>query len=136
MSQRNMLFERGLTGFSGLTSFCFIFFAVNVLTAEAAPYQQKLFAYVAAGYGIANIYLLSAAWGGGRPWQSWAGKLIALCFLGAYLLERWREGIESGIHYLGIFGLAGVLWLNWYALVALSRRRSGRPAAPTRRKGR
>lgn len=116
MNRHESIFSAGLIVFSILTSFGIVFYAMGILTAGTVPEWDKSFAYVAAGYGLGNVYILSAAWRTGAPWTDWANKLIACCFMGVYLIDMWRTGVESGLEYLGAVCLAGVVWLNWYAV--------------------
>ena len=105
-----------LAVFSVLTSFVFIYYGLGVLTAEYAPEWTKIFAYGAAGYGVGNIYILSWAWRTGREWAVWANKLIALCFFGLFIMNKWRTGVDSGLEYVSVLGMAVILWLNWFAV--------------------
>ena len=123
MTAQDSTLTTGLAIFSGLTSFVFVYYAVGILTAAHAPEWDEVFAYVTAGYGLGNIYILSAAWRGGASWPLWANKLIAFCFFGVFLLDMWKTGVENPLEYLGALGVAGVLWLNWYAVKQICRRR-------------
>ncbi len=116
MKSQDSFFTTGLAIFSGLSSFVFVYYALGILTAPAAPEWDKVFAYVTAGYGLGNIYILSAAWRGGGTWPAWANKLFAFCFFGVFLLDMWKTGVESSLEYVGALGVAGVLWLNWFAV--------------------
>ena len=73
-------------------------------------------AYVAGGYGLANIYILSWAWRNQAAWALWANKFFALCFLGVLLVDTLSQGIENLTQVLVLLGLACVLTINWYAL--------------------
>jgi hypothetical protein len=121
MNRQYSLFLTGLAVFSGLTSFMFVYYGVSILTSEFATEWAKVFAYVSVGYGLGNIYILSSAWRGSGTWPAWAGKLIAICFFGVFLMDKWKTGLEGDLEYLGILIVAGVLWLNWFAVKKLSR---------------
>ncbi len=116
MKQQDSMFTKGLALFSGLTSFGFVYYAVGIWTAAHAPEWDKVFAYVAAGYGLGNVYILSAAWRNQSTWPAWANKLIAFCFFGVFLMDMWKTGVASGLEYVGALGVACVLWLNWFAV--------------------
>lgn len=122
MKQQNSFFETGLAVFSGLTSFVFVYYAVGVLNAVHVPEWDKVFGYVTIGYGLGNIYILSASWRFQSSWTLWANKLIALCFLGVFLMDMWRTGVKSPLEYVGALGVAGVLWLNWFTVKKLTQR--------------
>ncbi len=115
MPRNDMPFIKGLALFSGLASFVFVYFAMGILTAPDVPEWDRVFAYVTAGYGLGNVYILSAAWRGGGTWPIWVYKLIALCFFGVFLMDMWETGVESGLEYLGAVAVACVLWINWLA---------------------
>ena len=132
MSKANTIFEKGLALFSALTSFIFVYYALGLLNAGSVPQWDKVFAYVAIGYGLGNIYILSAVWRLQESWTLWANKLIALCFYGVFLLDLFQTGVKSNLEYVGAVGLAGVLWLNWYAVKTLAGRRQ-EPAAEERK---
>ena len=98
MNRQDSIWRKGLSLFSGLISFVFVYYAVGVLTAEQAPEWTRVFAYVAAGYGLGNIYILSWAWRGSGPWPAWANKLIAICFFGVFLMDMWKTGTGNGLN--------------------------------------
>ena len=122
MKQQLSVFKTGLAVFSGLTSFMFVYYAIGVLNGVQVPEWDKVFGYVAIGYGLGNIYILSAAWRFQGNWTLWANKLIALCFFGVFILDLWRTGLKTGLELVGALGVAGVLWLNWYATKKLTLR--------------
>jgi hypothetical protein len=120
--RQNSIFVTGLAVFSGLTSFIFVYYAVGIFTADNPPEWSRVLAYVAAGYGLGNIYILSWAWRIRGTGAVWANKLIALCFFGVFLLDRWKVGVESPLEYVGILAVAGILLLNWLAVKKISER--------------
>ena len=132
MTGQDSIFLKGLALFSGLTSFMFVYYALGVLNADNAPQWTRVFAYVAAGYGLGNVYILSWAWRTADTGPVWANKLFALCFLGVFLMDMGKTGVESGLEYLGALGVAFVLWLNWYAVKKVT----ARDKAPAAKKGR
>jgi len=138
MNRHDSIFIAGLVVLSILTSFGIVFYAMGILTAATAPEWDKNFAYIAVGYGLGNVYILSAAWRTGAPWTDWANKLIACSFMGIYLVDMWRTGVDSGLEYLGAVCLAGVVWLNWYAVKRVCLRAAGQagdPGTPSGRNG-
>lgn len=122
MTDQDRFLRSGFALFSALTSFLFIFYAVNIVVGGDADQWQKAFAYVAGGYGLANIYVLSWAWRNRAEWPLWANKFFALCFFGVFIVDKLSQGIENLMEVAGIAGLAAVLWINWYALKKLCRR--------------
>jgi hypothetical protein len=107
---------------SVLTSFAFIFYSVGVITGGSASRWMTVFAYVTGGYGLGNIAVLSAAWNTRAEWAPAAHKLIALCFLGVFIMDVVRAGLSSGYEIFGILVLAFVLWTNWLAVKKVIRR--------------
>lgn len=116
MKNQGAILRGGFTLFSVISSFAFVFFAVSVITGEGATQWMNALAYVAGGYGLANIYILSWAWRNQAAWALWANKFFALCFLGVLLVDTLSQGIENLTQVLVLLGLACVLTINWYAL--------------------
>lgn len=135
MKRQESILLKLLTLFSGLTSFVFIYYSVGIFSADSVPEWTKVFAYVAAGYGLGNIYILSWAWRSGGTWPLWANKLIALCFFGVFVMDRWKTATGRGLEYVGVLGVAIVLWLNWFAVKKIAESRNiGEPEKATARK--
>lgn len=111
----------GLAVFSGLISFIFVYYAVGVFSAGSVPEWDRVFAYVAAGYGLGNIYILSWAWRSSGSGSAWVNRLIALCFFGVFVIDVWKTG-GGALRYLGLLPVSGVLWLNWFAVKTVARR--------------
>jgi len=122
MSPQESIVPKALAILSVLTSFVFIYYSLGILTNESAPEWTKVFAYVAAGYGLGNIYILSWAWRSGGTWAPWANKLIALCFFGVFVMDRWQAGIENPLGYVAFPAAAFILWLNWFAVKKVAQR--------------
>jgi hypothetical protein len=101
---------------SVLTSFAFIFYSVGVITGGSASRWMVVFAYVTGGYGLGNVAVLSAAWNTRAGWAPDAHKLIALCYLGVFIMDVVKAGFSSGYEIFGILVLALVLWTNWLAV--------------------
>ncbi len=121
MKQHDSILALAFAAFSALVSFVFVYYALGILSAEHAPRYERVYAYVAAGYGLGNIYILSAAWRG-SAWTMWANKLIAFCFFGVYLMDLLQTGVASPLEYGRALVVAGVLWLNWFAVKKIARR--------------
>lgn len=119
--EQQSIFRIGLAVFSGLVSFMFVFYGVSILMSGPVSEWPKIYAYVSAGYGLGNIYILSAAWRSNTTWPAWANKLIALCFFGVFLIDKWKGGMESALELIGVAIVAAVLALNWYAVRVVSR---------------
>jgi hypothetical protein len=111
----------GLALFSALTSFMFIYYGIGILFRAGLSQPMTVFAYVTAGYGLANIYLLSFAWRARVQWAITANQLIALCYLGIFVFDRINAGVR-GTGLIGIAVVAGVLALNWLAVKKLVQR--------------
>ena len=101
---------------SVLTSFAFVFYGLGVITGLSTSRWMVVFAYVTAGYGLGNIAVLSMAWNTRAEWAPSAHKLIALCYLGVFILDVAKAGFSSGYEIFGIFMIALVLWANWFAV--------------------
>jgi len=101
---------------SVLTSFAFIFYSMGVITGDGASRWMVVFAYVTGGYGLGNIAVLSAAWNTRANWTPDVHKLIALCYLGVFIMDVVKAGFSSGYEIFGILVLALVLWTNWLAV--------------------
>jgi len=116
------VFIGGLALFSALTSFMFIYYGVGVIAGGQLSQPLAIFAYVTAGYGLINIYLLSFAWRAQVGWAETANKLVALCYFGVFAFDRIKAGFHSGLEVVGIAAVAGVLALNWLAVKKLVER--------------
>jgi zinc transporter ZupT len=123
MKQQDTFFLVGLVIFCVLTSFMFIFYGVNVAFADNQPQWLKIFAYVTAGYGMANMYLLSWAWRGGATWAGDANKLMGFCYLGVFVFNTVNADVQSVLEYVGIIVVAVVLWINWFAVKKVALRK-------------
>ncbi|WP_321368932.1 hypothetical protein [uncultured Desulfuromusa sp.] len=107
----------GFALFSVITSFLFVFYAVTVNFSSEASQWLKTFSYVAGGYGLFNIYILSWAWRTQAIWAPKAEMVIAACFFGVFLMDAFREGGSNGTSVIGgIVGLALILLINWFAV--------------------
>lgn len=101
---------------SVLTSFAFVFYGLGVITGLGTSRWMVVFAYVTAGYGLGNIAVLSVAWNTRAEWAPGAHKLIALCYLGVFVLDVAKAGFSSGYEIFGILMITLVLWANWFAV--------------------
>jgi hypothetical protein len=113
------MLRTGLAIFSAITSFLFVYYAVTVLVGGETSSWLKAFAYVAGGYGLANIYILSWAWRNQADWPMWAYKFFAFSFFGLFIADTLSQGIKGPMEVVGILGLACVLWINWLAIKRL-----------------
>ena len=123
MNKSDQILRSGFALFSAITSFIFVYYAVGVITGGEASEWLKTFAYVAGGYGLFNIYILSWAWRSAAGWATAANLVIAACFFGVVLMDALRGNLEGGQQLLGIFGLAAVLIINWFTIRILCRTR-------------
>lgn len=107
---------------SVLTSFAFVFYGLGVITGLSTSRWMVVFAYVTTAYGLGNIAVLSMAWNTRAEWAPAAHKLIALCYLGVFILDVAKAGFGSGYEIFGIIMIALVLWANWFAVKKVIRR--------------
>ncbi|MCD6187698.1 MAG: hypothetical protein J7K09_05980, partial [Desulfuromusa sp.] len=111
--------------FSAITSFLFVFYAVTVNFGSDASQWLKTFSYVAGGYGLFNIYILSWAWRSQVVWTIKANTVIAACFFGVFIMDTIREGFSGGMAAIGsVIGLAVILGINWFAVKKSCQRNS------------
>lgn len=122
MNNQDTILRTGFAAFSVISSFAFVYFAVSILTGDGSTQWMRALAYVAGGYGLSNIYILSWAWRNRADWPLWANKFFALCFFGVVVVDTISQGIYNLTQFLVIAGLAGVLWINWFALKIICRR--------------
>ena len=83
MRIQEKLITYGFAVFSIITSFLFVFYAVNVNFGTSSQWL-KTFAYVVGGYGLFNIYILSWAWRSRSALAIKADMVIAACFFGVF----------------------------------------------------
>ena len=122
MQTQEKLLTYGFAVFSFITSFLFVFYAVNVNFSSASQWL-KTFAYVVGGYGLFNIYILSWAWRSQAVLASKANIVIAACFWGVFTMDTIRDGIANWTTEIGgIIGLAAILSINWLAVRKLCQR--------------
>ncbi len=125
MTKADKLLFYGFAIFSAITSFLFVFYAVTVNFSADASQWLKTFSYVAGGYGLFNIYVLSWAW---RSQAELAPKIdfvIAACFFGVFVMDSVRHGFSGGLTTIGgLIGLALVLAINWLAVKKACQRHS------------
>jgi len=124
MKKHDTIIMFGLIVFSALTSFMFASYGMNIILAPSPPVWGLTFAYVTTAYGLANIAILSIAWSSRQPWATVANKFIALCYLGAYIMDAVNGGFKSSLEVVGILLLALVLLTNWLAVKKVVARES------------
>lgn len=125
MKTSEKLLLYGFATFSVITSFLFVFYAVTVSFSSDASQWLKTFSYVAGGYGLFNIYILSWAWRSQAVWAPKADMVIAACFFGVFIMDTIREGFSGGVSAIGgLLGLALILFINWFAVIKSCTRNS------------
>ncbi len=125
MKTQEKLLLYGFALFSVITSFLFVFYAVTINFGSDASQWLKTFSYVAGGYGLFNIYILSWAWRSQVTWTIKANTVIAACFFGVFIMDTIREGFSGGMTAMGtVTGLACVLLINWFAVKKSCQRNS------------
>lgn len=122
MNKQDKILRNGFALFSALTSFVFVYYAVSVITGGTASEWLKTFAYVAGGYGLLNIYILSWAWRSQAGWTVSVSLVISACFFGVLLMDILRDGLQGGKQVGGLVGLAAVLTINWLTIKKLSKK--------------
>lgn len=116
----------GFALFSFITSFLFVFYAVSVNFSAEASQWLKTFSYVAGGYGLFNIYILSWAWRSQAELAPKIDLVIAACFWGVFVMDNIRNGFSGGLMTVGsLAGLAMVLAINWLAVKKACQRDKG-----------
>lgn len=122
MQAQDKLLTYGFAVFSFITSFLFVFYAVNVNFSTSSQWL-KTFAYVVGGYGLFNIYILSWAWRSQTALAIRANMVIAACFWGVFTMDTVRDGFDNWSVEIGsIIGLAAILSINWLAVKKLCKR--------------
>lgn len=122
MSKQDTILTTGFAVFSVISSFLFVFYGVGGITSQTFSPRLQLFAYVTAGYGLMNVYILSTAWRSRAAWTVVAGKLISLCFLGVFIMDLVRYGVENSKDLVAAPVVAVVLAINWFAIKKLVQR--------------
>jgi len=116
MSKSETILSAGFALFSIVTSFMFVFYGVNGISSELASSHLRLFAYVTAGYGLMNIYILSIAWRNRASWTDMANRLISFCFIGVLIMDMLKFGADGGRNYVAVPVVTVVLLINWLAV--------------------
>lgn len=119
MNRQDKILRNGFALFSLSTSFLFVYYAVGVITGGNASEWLKTFAYVAGGYGLFNVYILSWAWRSQHSWAVPANLVIAACFFGVVVMDLLREGFQGANQAAGLLGLAAILAINWFTIKKL-----------------
>jgi len=123
MSKLDKALLYGFATFSVISSFLFVFYAVTINFGSDASQWLKTFSYIAGGYGLFNIYILSWAWRSQVSWTIMANTVIAACFFGVVIMDTVRDGFSGGINTLGtVLGLGAVLFINWLTVKKLCKR--------------
>jgi hypothetical protein len=122
MTRHDTFYLIGLIILSVLTSFMFIFYGLGIITSQSATRPAEIFAYVTCAYGLANIAILSIAWNSREGRSVAVSKLVALCFLGVYIMNRFMAGLQL-TDFAGVVIVAVVLWFNFFAIRKVVERR-------------
>jgi hypothetical protein len=122
MTKSASLFLAGLALFSVLSSFMFIYYGIGILSGTRLSQPLTIFAYITTGYGLANIYLLSFAWRSRLKWATAANQLLALCYFGIFVFDRFNAGFKGMTGIVAIAAIAAVLAINWLAVKQLVER--------------
>ena len=116
MKTQDTLFLIGLIVLSVLTSFLFIFYGMSIIMADVESRGLMVFAYVTTAYGLANIAILSVAWGSRDAWSTVASKFIGMCYLGIFIMDMINAEMKSPVGVVGILVVVLVLWANYFAV--------------------
>ncbi len=119
MNKQDKILRYGFSLFSALTSFLFVYYAVNIIYGNHASEWLKTFAYVTGGYGLFNIYILSWAWRTQTSKAVSANLIIAACFFGVVVMDLLRRGSMDGKQLGVLAGLAAILAINWFTVKKL-----------------
>ena len=123
MSKLDKALIYGFATFSVISSFLFVFYAVTINFGSDASQWLKTFSYIAGGYGLFNVYILSWAWRSQVSWTIIANTVIAACFFGVVIMDTVRDGFTGGINTVGtVLGLGAVLFINWLTVKMLCKR--------------
>ena len=105
----------GLIALSVLTSFFMTFYGINVVMSKGATQNVLVFAYVAIAYGLGSLAVLSIAWSSRERWAVTAIKLFAICFMGVYIMDLVRKGLQVE-SLASVVVLAVLLTVNWFVV--------------------
>jgi hypothetical protein len=115
MKKHDSMILAGLIVFSVLTSFMFVSYGMNVALSPMPARWLLIFSYVTIAYGLANIAVLSIAWSSRERWACEINKLIALCYLGMFLVNMVKTGFNARM-LVFFLAVALVLAVNWFAV--------------------
>jgi len=137
MNQHEKLLAVLFAILSAFFSFGCLFYGVGVFTNPSAPQWMKVFAYAVAGYGMANVYILSTAWRSKAGWCAGANKVAGICLFGVLVMDRVSTGIHGTMEVAGLCGVALMLWINWQAVKKAVQRTDEESVTsrPNRKKG-
>lgn len=116
MKKHDTIFMVGLIVLSVLSSFLFTFYGLITIMSGGASSKSSVFAYVTVAYGLGNLAILSLAWSSREAWASTVNKLVALCFLGVFIMDMFVGGVQGGVEFVGLLILVVVLYANWTAV--------------------
>lgn len=122
MKKHDVVFMVGLIVLSAVSSFLFTFYGLTTIMSGGATQQSTVFAYVTVAYGLANLAILSLAWSSREKWAVTVNMLIALCFLGVFIMDMFISKIQGGTEFVGLLLLVVVLYANWFAVKAVIER--------------
>jgi hypothetical protein len=122
MKKHDMIFMVGLIALSAVSSFLFTFYGLTTIMSGGATQQASVFAYVTVAYGLGNLAILSLAWSSREKWATSVYMLVALCFLGVFIMDMYISGVQGGVEFVGLLLLVVVLCANWFAVKAVIER--------------
>jgi len=122
MKKHDLIFMIGLLVLSVLSSFLFTFYGLTIIMSESAAHKTSVFAYVTIAYGLGNLAVLSLAWSSREAWAASVNKLMALCFMGVFIMDMFINRSSGGLEAVGALILAVVLYANWFAVKAVLER--------------
>lgn len=123
MKKHDAVFMIGLVVLSVLTSFLFTFYGMTIIMSGAASQKSAVFAYVTTAYGLGNLAVLSIAWSSREAWAVTVNKLLSLCYLGVFIMDRVRSGMDGGLEIVGLLILVIILCTNWFAIKSVVERK-------------
>lgn len=113
MKQQDKTLLIGFIVLSVLSSFGFIYYGVGVISDKMASQWLSTFAYVTTAYGMGNVAILSLAWNTRSNWAPNVNMLLGISYLGVFVMDAFKIGIQGPLEMVGILGVAVVLWCNW-----------------------
>lgn len=112
-----------LTVTSFLVSCLLVAYGTGLLFAEEVPGWAIAFGVATVAYGLCSVAVLVMAWCRYGSRATEISRYLAIGFMIVFLLASLDTGMVSGLELLGLFFVAGMLFINWLAVSAVVRLR-------------